>query len=175
MRIAFLITRFEKPSARYRIIEYLPYFEKAGWEVSVFAFGKRHVDRIKIFWHLSNFDVVFLQKKLFGLLDWNLLRWKSRFLAFDFDDAIMFHDSSRKKNIFSLKGKIRFGRTIHNSDIIFAGNPYLRDLARKYNQKTLILPTVIDMELYTFKIKKTPLLSLLVGLAADQHYFIWKK
>jgi glycosyltransferase involved in cell wall biosynthesis len=156
MRIAFLITRFEKPSARYRIIEYLPYFEKEGWEVSVFAFGKRRVDRIKIFWHLSNFDVVFLQKRLFGLLDWNLLRWKSRFLAFDFDDAIMFHDSSRKKNIFSFKGKVRFGRTIKNSDIVFAGNPYLRDLARKYNQKVLILPTVIDMELYTSKIKQNP-------------------
>jgi len=151
MRIAFLITRFEKPSARYRIIEYLPYFEKAGWEVSVFAFGKRRLDRIKIFWDLPKFDVVFLQKRLFGLLDWNLLRSKSRFLAFDFDDAIMFHDSSRKQNTFSLKGKIRFDRTISNSDVVFAGNSYLRDLARKYNQKVLILPTVIDTELYTSK------------------------
>jgi len=154
MRIAFLITRLEKPSARYRVIEYLPYFQKAGWEVSVFAFGRRRVDRIKIFWHLSNFDVVFLQKRLFGLLDWNLLRWKSRFLAFDFDDAIMFHDSSRKKNIHSLKGKIRFGRTISNSDVVFAGNTYLCDLARKYNQKVLILPTAIDTELYTPKTRQ---------------------
>ena len=154
MRIAFLITRLEKPSARYRVIEYLPYFQKAGWEVSVFAFGRRRVDRIKIFWHLSNFDVVFLQKRLFGLLDWSLLRWKSRFLAFDFDDAIMFHDSSRKKNIYSLKGKIRFGRTVSNSDVVFAGNTYLCDLARKYNQKVLILPTAIDTELYTPKTRQ---------------------
>jgi glycosyltransferase involved in cell wall biosynthesis len=175
MRIAFLITRFEKPSARYRIIEYLPYFQNAGWEVSVFAFGKRRLDRIKIFWHLSNFDVVFLQKRLFGLLDWGLLRWKSRFLAFDFDDAIMFHDSSRKKNIFSLKGKIRFGRTINNSDIVFAGNPYLRDLARKYNQKALILPTAIDMELYTSKIKQNPSLVTLGWIGSRPTLFYMEK
>lgn len=175
MRIAFLITRFEKPSARYRIIEYLPYFQNAGWEVSVFAFGKRRVDRIKVFWHLSNFDVVFLQKRLFGLVDWGLLRWKSRFLAFDFDDAIMFHDSSRKKNIFSLKGKIRFGRTINNSDIVFAGNPYLRDLARKYNQKALILPTAIDMELYTSKIKQNPSLVTLGWIGSRPTLFHMEK
>ncbi len=54
MRIAFLTTRLEKPSTRYRVLEYIPYLQKAGWEVSVFAFGRRRVDRIKIFWHLSN-------------------------------------------------------------------------------------------------------------------------
>jgi glycosyltransferase involved in cell wall biosynthesis len=171
MRIAFLITRFEKPSARYRVIEYLPYFQKAGWEVSVFAFGRRRLDRIKIFWHLSNFDVVFLQKRLFGLLDWGLLRWKSRFLAFDFDDAIMFHDSSRKKNIFSLKGKIRFGRTISNSDIVFAGNPYLCDLAKKHNQNVLILPTAIDMELYTPKKQQNPSLVTLGWIGSSPTLF----
>jgi len=175
MRIAFLITRFEKPSARYRIIEYLPYFEKAGWEVTVFTFGKRRVDRIKIFWHLSNFDVVFLQKRLFGFLDWKLLRWKSRFLAFDFDDAIMFHDSSRKKNIFSLKGKIRFRQTINNSDIVFAGNPYLRDLAKKHNQNVLILPTAIDMELYTSKIKQNPSLVTLGWIGSRPTLFHMEK
>ena len=161
MRIAFLTTRLEKPSTRYRVLEYIPYLQKAGWEVSVFAFGRRRVDRIKIFWHLSNYDVVFLQKRLFGLLDWSLLRWKSKFLIFDFDDAIMFHDSSRKKNIFSLKGKIRFVRTISNSDFVFAGNSYLGNMARKYTQKVLILPTVIDMELYTSKPQQNqPLVTL---------------
>jgi len=150
LKIAFLVTRLEKPSARYRVLQFIPSFNNNGIETEVFVIPQSHWDRIKLFRKLKNFDIVFLQKKIFHLLEFTILRRQSRLLVYDFDDAVMYHDP-KKKNKFSQIRQHNFRRTVKNADIVIAGNEYLKNLALRENPSTYSIPTSINMDRYTEK------------------------
>jgi glycosyltransferase involved in cell wall biosynthesis len=57
-----------------------------------------------------------------------LLRSAARRLAFDFDDAVCFRDSSRGATKSPVRMR-RFRRIVRAADIVTAGNPYLAGLA----------------------------------------------
>lgn len=150
MNIAFLATRIEKPSFRYRVLQYIPFLEKEGYKCEVNVIPKTVWARIKLFRRMKNFDIVFLQKKLFNAVEWSFLRKNARKLIYDFDDAVMFRESNNK-NLFSDRRMNSFIRTVKDSDIVIAGNEYLKDLAIKENKKTFVIPTSVDMNRYTEK------------------------
>lgn len=150
MKIAFLVTRLEKPSARYRVLQYIPLIESAGHVTELFTLGKSVPDRLRLFRKLRNFDIVFLQKKLLSAIEWYILRQSSRRLFYDFDDAVMFRDSGGK-NPFSFTRKKAFARTARGSDVVIAGNEYLREFASAVNPRTFVVPTSVDMGRYTAK------------------------
>lgn len=150
MKIAFLVTRLEKPSARYRVSQYIPFLEKKGFTPTVCIIPKNHWDRIKLFRKMRDYDAVFLQKKLFNVLEFNVLRKNSDMLVYDFDDAVMFRDST-KKNLISYKRRKNFIRTVKNADAVIAGNEYLKNFAVKENPKTYVIPTAIDINRYTLR------------------------
>jgi hypothetical protein len=147
MKIAFITTRTEKPSARYRFLQYIPHLEKGGWSVEVLLIPGGLRQRSRFFKCLNNFDVVFLQRKLFTVLDWDFLKRSARKLVYDFDDAVMFRESKRK-NPGSFLRMRRFARTVRGSDAIIAGNEYLKGLAAPYNKNVVVVPTSIEMERY---------------------------
>jgi glycosyltransferase involved in cell wall biosynthesis len=147
MKIAFLVTGLDAPSARYRVLQYLPFLEKEGCISEVYMIPKKYWERIKLFREMKNYDIVFLQKRLLNPVWGHILRKNSRRLIYDFDDAVMFRDSN-KKNYSSGKRKNNFLRIVKNSDIIIAGNEYLKAFAVKENPNTFIIPTSIDMDRY---------------------------
>jgi glycosyltransferase involved in cell wall biosynthesis len=147
MKIAFLTTRTEKPSVRYRFLQYIPYIETRGWSVKVLVIPQGVWQRYKVFKSLVAFDMVFLQRKLFTVLDWYLLIRNAKKLVYDFDDAIMFRDSKRG-NPESFLRMLKFKRTVEGSDVVIAGNEYLKGLAAPYNKNIVVIPTSIDMERY---------------------------
>jgi len=147
MKIAFLVSSLNNPSTKFRVIQYIPYFEKQGWEVKVLIFPKNLQKRIHLFFSLKNFDIVILQKRLLTLLNWKLLKSNSKLIGFDFDDAVMFRDYLRKKQKSFIR-KQKFARIVKGSDIILAGNHYLKNHAIKYNRNVFIVPTSIDVEKY---------------------------
>lgn len=147
MNIAFLVTRLEKPSARYRVLQYIPSFNKNGMTTEVFVIPHSHWDRLKLFRKLKSFDIVFLQKKLFHSLEFSILRQQSRILVYDFDDAVMYRDSKKKDPISRMRER-NFRRTVKNADIVIAGNEYLKNLALQENPSTYVIPTAIDIDRY---------------------------
>lgn len=150
MKIAFLVTRLEKPSARYRVLQYIPFLEKNRFMPEVFKIPRNHFERLKLFRKMINFDLVFLQKKLFGSFEWNLLRRSSKKIIYDFDDAVMFRDPMKKSQI-SLRRKKIFAKTVKGADIVIAGNKYLKKLASVESPKVFVIPTSIDMIRYKEK------------------------
>lgn len=150
MKIAFLTTRVEKPSTRYRFLQYISYLEKEGFSIKVFTIQGGFFNRINLFESLDSFDIVFLQKKLFSFFDWHSLRKNARKLIYDFDDAVMFNDS-KKKDMDSSRRLKRFKRTVGEADLVIAGNNYLKEWALKFNKNTLMIPTPIDMKRYKEK------------------------
>ncbi len=156
MRVAFLTTRLEKPSARYRFLHYLPYLAENGVDVDTFVLPANKSERSRLFRSFSEYDVVFLQKRTFGILDWRVLRKHARAIIYDFDDAVMFEDPAKaKKSGRSAEEKptrlSRFKRVVGGSDAVIAGNKYLYDWALKYNKSSFLVPTPVDVKKYGLK------------------------
>ena len=167
MNIAFLVTRIEKPSARYRVLQYIPSFNRSGIATEVFVIPHSHWDRMKLFRKLKSFDIVFLQKKIFHPLEFTILRRQSRALVYDFDDAVMYRDS-KEKNQMSQTRERNFRRTVKNADIVIAGNEYLKNLALKENPSTHVIPTAINMNRYTERARSGSPDALIIGWIGSQ-------
>jgi len=149
MRIAFLIKKFETPSSRYRILQYIPYLQEMGHDCTILRIPPRFHTRFFAFRKMSDFALVVLQKKLLNPLEFWFLRRYSKSLIYDFDDAIMYRDSQHI-NPDSRQRRQRFNRTVHNADWVIAGNQYLRE--KVPHSRVSIIPTPIDMQRYHAKI-----------------------
>jgi glycosyltransferase involved in cell wall biosynthesis len=160
MRIVFLTIGAREPSSRFRVMPYIPLLEEAGWHCTVwhqwpsfggrlFAVGRSPSARLVQLLGMSvtlprvlaarNFDLVFLQRRLAGLL-WpplleRLLRQTSRRLVFDYDDAIYLGSRSESS----------FREIVHFSDQIVAGSVHLAKVANSPS-KTTIIPTPVDTD-----------------------------
>ena len=144
MNIVFLTTRLEKPSARFRFLQYLRFIEANEWNYEVRVIPKGSFERRSFFNALSEFDVVFLQKRLFGLLDFRSLRKNSKKLIYDFDDAVMYKDSTSGVDAKALSDPTRqkrFERTVKGVDLVIAGNSYLGEMARRFKKNIEVIPT----------------------------------
>ena len=151
MNIIFLVNSQNGASTRYRVDQYLPYFREKNWDYQRFVVPGNLKERISLFRSLKKFDIVFLQKRLLGWFSNYLLRKNSKILVFDYDDSIMFRDSNKYK-FYSIKRRKRFKTIIKLSDIIIAGNDYLKNQAIRYNKNVFTVPTPIDLKRYQPKI-----------------------
>ncbi|MBN1571740.1 MAG: glycosyltransferase family 4 protein [Deltaproteobacteria bacterium] len=149
-RLAFLMHKgFE---GRFRVKEFIPYFEENGVEVSLVRVPGGMVKRLSTFRRLREFDVVIIQRKLLTALDLFFVKRYAKKSVFDFDDAIMYR-SSRHKSQHS-RGRMRKFRNMMKSvDAVFAGNSYLAGLAAKFTtpERIHIFPTVVDLNEYGIK------------------------
>lgn len=150
MRIAFLVTRLDKPSARYRVFQYLPILERSGFVPEVHVIPGSGLKRMKLFAGMAEYDICFLQKKLLNDLEWHVLRKNSKKLVYDFDDAVIYRDSANTRQTSMLRSH-KFSRTVGGSDLVIAGNEYLRGLAAEKNPGTIVIPTSVDITRYTEK------------------------
>jgi glycosyltransferase involved in cell wall biosynthesis len=71
-------------------------------------------------------------------------------IIYDFDDAVMFKNSLAK-NPYSLRRTMSFKRMLRSTDLVIAGNMFLKEEAEKYHKNVTVLPTPIDAERYTGK------------------------
>lgn len=172
MRAVFFTIGLRDPSARFRVEQYIPYLQETGWVCTVWprtpSFGSRlYTANFRgglYFNHLfisllamcvavprvlaaRNFDLVFLQRRLPGpaWVSWfeRLLRWNSRCLVFDFDDAIYLRGDRAEGFYLASRRKRSFHEIVQFSDQIIAGNAYLASMANA-PFKTTIIPTPLD-------------------------------
>lgn len=162
------------PSSRYRIYNYLPYFEDE-YKVTVHPFFddsyspylnfkslkgllyvlKSYVNRAKALWSSRNKTVV-IQYDLFPYLPYNALVFKLLRIQYilDYDDAV-FHQYDKHSNRFLravLKNKIP--NLMQNASRVITGSEYLTNFAKQYTTKVTEIPTSITIDKYVITNKE---------------------
>ncbi len=136
-------------SSRYRVLQYLPFLEKAGFVCDVWVVEKGAANRLKLFSKLGNHDLTFIQKRLFQPWDLFWIRQKSRRLIYDLDDAVMYRPTG--EGGYSLTRRYQFRNTVNCADWVIAGNAYLQAEVERYHARVSVIPTVLDPRGYTPK------------------------
>ena len=148
MKVAFLIIGgLEMASSRYRVLQYIPFLEKAGIEARVVVIPKLTLERWRLFKTLKNYDITFIQKKLFQPWELAYIKLMAHKLIYDLDDAVMYRTATGNYRR-SFTRWLNFQTIARTSDLVIAGNSYIMGETRRYNNRVECLPTVIDAEMY---------------------------
>ena len=150
MNVFFLIQRFQKPSSRYRVLQFLPSLKEAGIVPEVKEVSGKSWQRLRTLIKARKADVVFIQKKLFHSYELRLLKSRGAKLVYDFDDAIMFrHKPVPGRHSFTRHRQ--FASMMRRSDVVLAGNRFLEQKANEMAPRVVYLPTSIDVHRYSVK------------------------
>src|SRR5690554_6923031 len=168
-----LLSRYSSlgASSRVRFLQYLPYFQSQGIEVTVkpllsdfylkalYNGGSRwrevvkgYMVRILAVLTVRQFDVVIVEKELFPFMPAigeRLLKLIGVPYVVDFDDAL-FHRYDCHSNpwVRRFLGK-KIDAVMRHSTCVMAGNQYLAARAHKAGAKNVeIIPTVVDADRY---------------------------
>lgn len=111
--------------------------------------------RIKLLLSSKKFDLLIVHCELFpflpGWLEQLLLR---KPYIYDFDDAFYLKYSSGKYKLLKPFLGSKFKKMLKNASVVTAGNKNLANYAKKYNSNVIILPSVVDTNIYHKKIMK---------------------
>lgn len=169
------------PPSRYRVYQYLEYLRgqgiaaeyKAGVSDYVYArfapskgilakfvfFGLETLSRILACFIIWRYSVIFIQRLILPhvypfpeILICTVARLLGKRIIFDFDDAIFAVSPHRAKTLVEkFTDTHRVARIIARCDAVIAGNNYLADYARAYNNNVVVIPTSIDLARYPVK------------------------
>jgi glycosyltransferase involved in cell wall biosynthesis len=146
-RVLFLAYGLDGVSCRFRIFQYLPYLPQMGIQAEVADLHVRPLQRRRILQSLSAYDAVYIHRAFLKPVEQRWLRDAGKPYVFDFDDAIMFRDSSHRR-FESWSRRRRFGRMVTGADVVIAGNSYLAALAARHSNRVRLIPTMIDVAPY---------------------------
>lgn len=159
-------------SSRYRVYQYLPFFKEADISFTInnlfddsyldqlynnnsrllFPIIKAFIKRIGVLLKVKQYDLLLIEYELFpyfpSLFEFFLKIFNKKYIV-DYDDAI-FHnyDLNSNKLIRSLL-KNKIGRVMKYSSAVIVGSHYLYDYSKRWNSNVYLLPTVVNLELYT--------------------------
>lgn len=173
MRV-LLLTKYGRRAAatRFRVLQYLPFFDAAGLEVEVRPlFDDRYLQKLLVEGRRAPLDILrSLSTRLTTLADVRQFSLVVVYMealpylpavfertlvrlgvpyAYDFDDAT-FHQYDQHPNRLVrafLSNKI--GSIVAGASMVMAGNEYLAEYAGRFNKRVHIVPTVVDTDLFT--------------------------
>ena len=150
-KILILTKGLQSSSSRYRALVYVDYLKKDNIISKHIGLSKRPLNYLKALINAPFYDVVFLQRKLLSKTYFSFLRFLSKKIIYDFDDAIFLDSKGNiSKNKFS-----KFASICRNADLIFAGNEFLKKIANKFNSNTFLIPTCLDTTQYKIRTLKS--------------------
>lgn len=179
MKVLFLTKDEQTSSTRIRILNLLPFLKEAGIDAVSEPIANNKLKRVIQFAKGRNYDLVVLQKKLMPLVFIKILRFFSKKLLYDFDDAIYFKVDSwnvTDNQCRHLKRERRFINTVKVCDSVIAANNILRKKIKSLrpNLKVFVIPSAVetgDLPLKKdFKLSDQPTLAW-IGTSNSQHYF----
>jgi glycosyltransferase involved in cell wall biosynthesis len=164
---------YRSADTRYRICQFIPDLEAAGWNVTVASFmddaffrmyhqpGHRAEKGIRLLRSTllrlrdvlaaGRYDTVLLHKEAFPFgppLTEMLLRRSVRRMIYDMDDAFWSHPPQIKQIGRRLRDPERIPKMLHMVDCVLAGNDFLATYARQFNSSVVVMPTVLDLRRY---------------------------
>jgi len=137
-------------ASRYRILQYVPYLTEHGLTCDVMDFPDTFAQYARLYAILPSYSCVFVQRKRFHFPLLALFRNRAGRIVFDLDDAVMYHNSLARSP-YSRTRQRRFENMARASDVIIAGNSFLKEEALPVNSNTVIIPTSIPVERYPIK------------------------
>lgn len=162
------------PSQRYRFEQYFGFLQKNGFQCELsyiinkaddaYFYSGGHFLRklwilLKAFYkrwkdvrRYKHYDIVFVQREAIMVgLTWfeRRIRRSGAKYIFDFDDSIWVMDTSEGNKKYEwLKDPEKTARNIRHANLVLAGNSYLADYARHYNDHVMVIPTTIDTDVH---------------------------
>ena len=165
----------EGAGCRFRVMQYVPALERAGFSVTVApffdaaffdlvyrpghyarkmaAFVRQTAARLALLVSRNRFDAFFVYREAYPFgPPWfeTVLARSGRPVVYDFDDAIFLENSSEANRFASvLKYPQKVPSILRHSSLVLAGNSYLADYARRYTTSVDVLPTCVDTTVFT--------------------------
>lgn len=170
--LLILIQGSDVAASRYRILQYVPYLEEHGIRCTVQEFPGSMKDYVSLYTDLPGYDRVFVQRKRFHFPFLGLFRKRARGVVYDLDDAVMFKNTLARSP-YSRTRQRRFENMVRSSDVIIAGNSFLREQAGRYHPRVVVIPTSIPAGRYSLKdysIKKEKVTIGWIGDHGSIHY-----
>ncbi|CAN5225672.1 glycosyltransferase family 4 protein [soil metagenome] len=172
--ILCLYPKDKVPGQRFRFEQYLNYLTENGFNITLsnlltekeYAFFykkgnyvkkaalalKSVLKRYSQLRSASEYDIIFIFREVYFLGNSYFERKfsKKSNVIFDYDDAIWITDTVSENNkLFKfLKNPDKIRKIISLSKMVFAGNQFLADYAKKYNNNVIVVPTTIDTSEY---------------------------
>jgi glycosyltransferase involved in cell wall biosynthesis len=177
------------PSLRFRFEQYVPFLREHGFRTTFSSVmrpneydafyregryarkaimtGRGMLRRLSDLRHASNYDLVVVQREAIqlgtALIERGFSRSQAR-LVFDFDDAIWVRDvSEANRRVAWLKRPGKASKIIAMSDMVFAGNDYLRDYACQFNPNVKLVPTTIDTAYHVRRAQRPDTSQICIG------------
>ena len=147
--ILFVSKGKDSASTRYRALAYFTALQSSGWR-PLHLTVRGTLPRLKLLGIAKQAEVVVILRKTFSLSFLRLLRLCSKNLVFDLDDAVF----CRSDGEASKSRQISFEKVTSICEQIWAGNLYLADRAKQYNEAVKILPTSLDYRKYLLEVEK---------------------
>jgi glycosyltransferase involved in cell wall biosynthesis len=148
VKALFITQKKDAPSTKWRLLQFIPHFEKAGVESVVVEMPPGLVAQLSLAGRAGAFDLTFLQKRLLPKLVLNRLRKNAKALIFEFDDIVTLKRSDEGSIRESPTRDRRFRRTVRVVDAVVTTNETLAEQARRDGaepERVHVLPTVIDL------------------------------
>lgn len=149
MKVLFLTQKKDAPSTKWRILQFIPHFRKAGLECDLEEWPAGMLGRLGMAKRADGYDVVVHQKRLLTKIVANRLRRNSKALVFEFDDLLMLKKDDEGAVKDSPTRERRFKRLVRIADAVVTTNETLADLARRAAAdpaRVHVFPTVIDLQ-----------------------------
>lgn len=114
--------------------------------------GSRYLSRVAALFSAARYDVLWIHCELFPYLPgWfeAFACWVGRRpLVFDYDDAIFhMYDAHTSRLVRQVLGR-KLEPLLERAAAATCGNEYLRDYAARFCPKSIVVPTVVDTDLY---------------------------
>jgi hypothetical protein len=126
-------------SMRHRVTQFEPYLLQRQILLRSVAWPGLEAEPRALVESAAAADVVLFQRYLPSRRWLREVRRRSRRLVYDFDDAIIYFESSRRQPRLMLDRWWRFRTMMRHCDAVTAGNSYLASLAQRYAQAALAL------------------------------------
>jgi glycosyltransferase involved in cell wall biosynthesis len=161
----------EGAGCRFRIAQFIPSLESAGFAVTLSSlftpeffrlvykpghyirkavtFAALSVKRLDSLRDVSRYDIIFIYREIFPIGPALIERWLASRrrppVVFDFDDAIFLPSVSNANRVIgALKQPRKVDAIIRHSDQVIAGNGFLADYAHRLNAEVAVIPTCVD-------------------------------